>query len=260
MTAYRFITTRHVDRTLILTINRPEVMNALHAPAHFECHDALNAFAADASLRVAIITGAGERAFCAGADLKHRAAGGSVDTPPTGVCGLTSRFDLMKPVIAAVNGVALGAGFEIALATDIIVAASNASFGLPEPRVGMAALAGGLHRLPRAIGMKRAMAMILTARTVSAEEGASLGFVHRVTAEGGALDAAFELAAQIEQCSPAALRAAKEVAMLGWDHALPDALAQQVRWTEVRAARASPDAIEGPLAFAEKRSPRWRDQ
>ncbi|WP_395647670.1 enoyl-CoA hydratase-related protein [Terricaulis sp.] len=259
MSKHQFISVERDGHTLILTLNRPEVMNALHAPAHFECHAAIDAFAADPSLWVLVITGAGERAFSAGNDLKFHAAGGSLEMPPSGFGGVTSRFDLNKPVIAAVNGLAFGGGFEVALATDIIIASSHAVFALPEPRVGLAALAGGLHRLPRAIGLKRAMGMILTARRVSAEEGFALGFVHAVTEPGAALATALQLAREIEQCSPAAIRAAKSAVMRGADMPLADAIAQQWQWPDVRAMRASPDAIEGPRSFAEKRPPNWSE-
>ncbi len=142
---------------------RPEVLNALHAEAHEELDKVFNDFAADPEQWVAIVTGAGERAFSAGNDLKVTAAGGRKPWPASGFAGLTQRFDLDKPVIAAVNGIAFGGGFEIALACDIIIAADTAVFALPEPRVGLAALAGGLHRLPREIGAKQALGMILTA-------------------------------------------------------------------------------------------------
>ncbi|MBL8546437.1 MAG: enoyl-CoA hydratase/isomerase family protein [Hyphomonadaceae bacterium] len=259
MSDYQFVTVRREGNTLVLTLNRPEVMNALHSPAHFECHAVIDAFANDPALRVLVITGAGERAFSAGNDLKHYAAGGSRDMPPSGFGGLANRFDLKKPVVAAVNGVAFGGGFEIALASDIIVASSNATFALPEPKVGLAALAGGLHRLPRAIGVKRAMSMILTARSVTAEEGRGLGFVSDVTAPGKALETALQLAAQIADCSPVAVQAAKEAVMLGCDLPLAEAIARQWEWQGVRAMRASRDAIEGPRAFAEKRRPVWSE-
>ena len=139
-------------RVLIVTINRPERMNALHPPANAELAQVFDGFAADPDLWVAILTGAGERAFSAGNDLRWQAEGNAVTVPATGFAGLTSRWDLDKPVIAAVNGVAMGGGFEIALACDLILAADTAKFALPEPKVGLAALAGGLHRLPRAIG------------------------------------------------------------------------------------------------------------
>src|SRR6516225_2504608 len=182
--AYEFVKVDREGPVTTVTLNRPEVMNALHSPAHFELDEAFNAFRDDPEQWVAIVTGAGERAFSAGNDLKHQAGGGKMESPPSGFAGLTSRFDLTKPVIAAVNGVAMGGGFEIALACDIIVASENAVFALPEPRVGLAALAGGLHRLPRAIGLKRAMGMILTGRRVSAREGFELGFVNEVAAPG----------------------------------------------------------------------------
>ena len=170
-----------------MTLNRPGVMNALHKPAHFELHEVFNAFAADPDQWVAIVTGAGDRAFCAGNDLKWQAAGGERGWNSSGFGGLTTRFDCDKPIIAAVNGVAMGGGFEIALACDLIIASENAVFALPEPRVGLAALAGGLHRLPRQIGLKRAMGMILTGRHVSAREGLDLGFVNEVVPAGEAL-------------------------------------------------------------------------
>jgi len=164
-------------RILTVTMNRPEVMNSLHPMANVELGKVFDDFVSDPDLWVAIITGAGERAFSAGNDLKFQAAGGkAVEVPKHGFGGLTSRFDNVKPVIAAVNGVAMGGGFEIALACDVIIASDNAVFALPEPRVGLAALAGGVHRLPRQIGLKNAMGMLLTGRRVSAVNGALRAF------------------------------------------------------------------------------------
>ena len=148
--------------------------------------DALDAFAADAEQRVCVLTGAGERAFCAGSDLKYAAgsdaglSAGKRAYPRSGYGGIAERFDLTKPVIAAVNGVALGGGFEIVLACDLVIAAETALFGLPEPLVGAIALGGGLHRLPRQIGLKPALGIILTGRKVGAAEGKTLGFVNEV--------------------------------------------------------------------------------
>ncbi|MBV8683142.1 MAG: enoyl-CoA hydratase/isomerase family protein, partial [Caulobacteraceae bacterium] len=153
--AFEFIKLERGGGVTTLTLNRPEVMNAAHSPMHFEMAQAIDDFAADPSQWVMIVTGAGDRAFSAGNDLKWQAGGGEMRSPPSGFAGLTSRFDLAKPLIAAVNGVAMGGGFEIALACDLIIASDKAVFALPEPRVGLAALAGGLHRLPRAIGLKR---------------------------------------------------------------------------------------------------------
>jgi crotonobetainyl-CoA hydratase len=233
-------------------------MNALHSPMHFELDEALNAFAADTDQWVGIVTGAGERAFSAGNDLKWQATGGAMKSPPSGFAGLTSRFDLAKPLIAAVNGVAMGGGFEIALACDLIIAAEGAVFALPEPRVGLAALAGGLHRLPRAIGLKRAMGMILTARRVSAREGYELGFVNEVTAAADLLPAARRWAELIAQCSPMSIQASKAAVMRGLDEpTLAAAITGQNRYPEVASLFRSEDFVEGPRAFSEKRAPRW---
>ena len=246
-------------RTLIVTIDRPERMNALHPPANAELAQVFDDFAADADLWVAIITGAGDRAFSAGNDLRWQAEGNPVTVPPTGFAGLTSRWDLDKPVIAAVNGVAMGGGFEVALACDLILAADTARFALPEPKVGLAALAGGLHRLPRAIGLKRAMGMILTARTVDADEGKALGFVHDVFRAAELLAAAKALAAHIATLSPLSLRASKAVVARSLDTpSLREAYESQMEHSAVRTLWASEDLLEGPRAFAEKRTPLWQ--
>ncbi|MGH7023066.1 MAG: enoyl-CoA hydratase-related protein [Caulobacteraceae bacterium] len=256
--SFKFITVERDGPVTTITLNRPEVMNAVHTPMHFEMDEAVNAFAADPDQWVGIVTGAGERAFSAGNDLKWQAAGGEMRSPATGFGGLALRFDLAKPLIAAVNGVAMGGGFEIALACDIIVASEKAVFALPEPRVGLAALAGGLHRLPRAIGIKRAMGMILTARRVSAQQGLDLGFVHEVTEPDGLMAAARRLAAQIGECSPMSIRASKEAVMRGLDEpSLDAAIRNQRTYPAVAALFKSDDFVEGPRAFAEKRMPNW---
>lgn len=257
--AYEYIRVEREGPVTVFTLNRPEVMNALHSPAHFELHEAFDAFAADPEQWVGIVTGAGERAFSAGNDLKHQATGGDMKSPPSGFAGLTSRFDLNKPLIAAVNGIAMGGGFEIALACDIIVASEAAVFALPEPRVGLAALAGGLHRLPRAIGTKRALGMILTGRRVSAKEGEALGFVNEVVAPGELMDAARRWAAQIAELSPMSVRASKEAVFKGLDEPnLEAAIRGQNRYPAVAALFRSEDFVEGPMAFAQKRAPNWK--
>jgi crotonobetainyl-CoA hydratase len=245
-------------RVLVVTIDRPEVMNALHPPANRELGEAFDAFAADAELWVAILTGAGDRAFSAGNDLKFQASGGGrLEIPPAGFGGLTSRFDLAKPVIAAVNGLALGGGFEIVLACDLVVASESASFGLPEPRVGLAALAGGLHRLPRQIPLKQAMGMILTGRRISAREAQALGLVNEVVPPGEVLAAARRWADAILECSPLSVRTSKQVATQGLRFAsLEEAMSQ--RYDPIRELVLSEDFREGPRAFAEKRPPRWK--
>ena len=243
----------------IVTIERPEVMNSLHRAANFELAEVFDDFVADESQWVAIITGAGDRAFSAGNDLKRQASGGEMGGPESGFAGLTSRYDNPKPVIAAVNGVSMGGGFEIALACDLIIAAENAIFALPEPRVGLAALAGGIHRLPRVIGMKQAMGMLLTGRRVSAAEGKELGFVNDVVPEGKALSAAREWAALILECAPLSIRGSKEAAMQGMNaSSLEDAI--KGKYDQIEAMFKSADVVEGPLAFSEKRAPNWKGE
>jgi crotonobetainyl-CoA hydratase len=253
----QFCTIRREGRAVFVTIDRPEVMNALHPPAHLELARAFDAFAEDPDAWVAVIRGAGERAFCAGTDLKFLAASGRDDTPPSGFAGLTSRFDLAKPVIASVNGAALGGGFEIVLACDLVVAADHAVFGFPEPKVGLAALGGGLHRLARQIPLKPAMEMILTGRPASAADGLRLGFVNRVVPAGALKNATDTLVGAILEGAPLAIQASKAVAMASLD--IPG-LAEAIAHRHPAAERmlASDDAREGPRAFAEKRRPLWR--
>jgi len=242
----------------VVTINRPERMNALHPPGNAEMAALLDEFEQDPDLWMAIITGEGDRAFCAGNDLRYQAEGNDMSgQPAAGFGGLTNRWDLNKPVIAAVNGVAMGGGFEIALACDIIVASENARFALPEPRVGLAALAGGVHRLPRHIGLKRAMTMMLTGRHVPAAEGQELGFVAEVVPEGEVVDCARRWAAMILECSPMSIRATKEAAMHGLDRAGVRE-AHEAKYPAVSAMVKSEDYIEGPKAFSEKRPPAWK--
>ena len=257
--AYEFIKVDREGPVTIFTLNRPDVMNAVHSPMHFEMDDAFNAFAADPEQWVAIVTGAGDKAFCAGNDLKWQAAGGKRGWDKGGFGGLTSRFDCDKPIIAAVNGVAMGGGFEIALACDLIIASESAVFALPEPRVGLAALAGGLHRLPRQIGLKRAMGMILTGRRVSAKEGAELGFVNEVVAPADLMAAAKRWAGLIAECSPMSIRASKNAVLTGLgEPSLEAAIQGQNRYPDVAALYRSEDFKEGPRAFAEKRAPNWK--
>lgn len=259
MTDLKYCRVEDEGRLRIVTLNRPDVMNALHSEAHFELEKVWDEFAADPDLWVAIVTGAGDRAFSAGNDLKVQAAGRRGPTPPSGFAGLTARHDLDKPLIAAVNGVAMGGGFEIALACDLIIAAENAVFALPEPRVGLVAGAGGVHRLPRMIGQKQALGMILTGRRVGAAEGKALGFVNEVVPQGEALEAAKRWAATILECSPLAVRASKQCVYAGLDEpTLRQAIATM--YPAQQRNRDSQDFIEGPKAFAEKRKPNWQNR
>jgi enoyl-CoA hydratase/carnithine racemase len=252
-----FCTVKADGRVLVITINRPEVMNALHPAANFELARVFDDFVADPELWIAILTGAGDRAFSAGNDLKFQAGGGKMEQPSSGFAGITNRFDNPKPVIAAVNGVAMGGGFEIALACDLIVASERASFALPEPRVGLAALAGGLHRLPRSIGLKPAMGMILTGRRVDAAEALRLGIVNEVVPHAELLPAARRWAEQILECAPLSVRGSKQAVMQGLDKStLQEAIG--ARYDQILAMFRSHDFIEGPRAFAEKRRPSWK--
>jgi enoyl-CoA hydratase/carnithine racemase len=259
MAGYKHCTITDEGRVRIVTLNRPEVMNALHSDAHNELESVWDEFAASDDLWLAIITGAGDRAFCAGNDLKVQAAGNRAGLVRSGFAGITHRFDLDKPLIAAVNGVAMGGGFEIALSCDIIVAAENAVFALPEPRVGLIAGAGGVHRLPRIIPQKQALGMILTGRRVSAAEGKELGFVNEVVGVGQALSAAKRWAALILECSPKAIRASKQSYFRGLDELNLETAMRKI-YPAHQENVASLDYIEGPKAFAEKRKPNWQNK
>lgn len=257
--ALEFCSVEREGPLTIVTLNRPEVMNALHPPAHRELSGVFDDFAADPEQWVAIVTGMGERAFCTGSDLKYIASGASNERPASGFCGLTARYDLDKPVIAAVNGVAMGGGFETALACDLIVASENAVFALPEPRVGLVAFAGGVHRLPRQIGLKPAMGIILTGRRVDAKEALALGIVNEVVPPAELMAAARKWVGWILECSPMAVRASKVGAMRGLGEASVEAaMGTQNDHATVKAWKASSDYIEGPRAFAQKRKPEWK--
>lgn len=258
---YEFLKIDCRQHVTTITLNRPSVMNAINPAMHHEMQAALDMFASDPKQYLCVITGAGDRAFCAGSDLKAAAQNGisSGKYPKNGYAGLIARYDLSKPVIAAVNGVALGGGFEIALACDIVIAVETAKFGLPEPLVGAVALGGGLHRLARQIGVKRAMGMVLTAESVSARTGLELGFVNEVVAAGDLEAAVQRWCDKILRCAPIAIRASKETIMRGLDEpALAAALQSQESFPEFIAWRNAEDTREGPRAFAEKRPPRWQ--
>ena len=256
--AYQFLSYEKRGRIAYVTINRPERLNALHPPANSELLAAFTEFRDDSEAWIASLTGTGDRAFSAGNDLKHTAAaGGEIDRTgwSGGFGGITARFDLFKPIIAAVNGVALGGGFEIALASDIIVASENASFGLPEPRVGLYAGAGGVHRLPRHIPLKVAMGMMLTGRRIKAQEALQIGLVNEVVPLPDLIPAAERWAAEMLECAPLSLRASKQMALQGLDW--PFEIAFSRSYSEQQRQVASADRIEGPRAFAEKRTPNW---
>ena len=240
-----------------ITLNRPEVLNAMHTEAHAELARAFDDYAADPDLRVAIVTGAGDRAFCVGTDLKALADTGNHAKPATGFAGITHRFDLWKPVIAAVNGLCLGGGVEIVAACDLAIAAEHAEFALSEPRVGLAALGGGaLQRLARELPMKEAMWLVLRGQRIGAEEARRIGLVNAVVPRDRLMSSARALADELLECAPLALQASKQVMLQSLDE--PDfAKAMTRRYEAAERMLASDDAREGPLAFAQKRKPVW---
>lgn len=242
---------------MLVTINRPAVRNALDPAAHRALADAFDAFAANDALRVAIITGSGGRAFCVGSDLKARLASNGDDMPATGFAGLCERFDLEKPVIAAVNGDCIGGGLEIVLACDLAVTVAHARFGLPEPRVGLVA-AGGLHRLIRSLPTKAAMEIALTGRLFDAGTALRHGLVNQVVDDGSdVLAQARLLAGEIIDCAPLATRATKQMIARGLAApTLEDAFAGE--YPAYRRMLESEDAVEGSRAFLEKRQPDWK--
>lgn len=261
MTEFRFITYEQREHVARVTIRRPEVLNALNMDAHCELHQAWSQFEADDTAWVAILTGEGEKAFCAGADLKEASQKASsqqywMTLKPGGFGGLTERFGMVKPVIAAVNGYAMGGGFEMALACDVVVAAEHARFALPEPRVGVMASDGGVHRIVRQLPLKIGMGLLLTGRQLTAAEAYAWGLVNAVVPSTKLLDEAEAWANDIVACAPLAVRASKQAAMAGLDLPLADAVNRRydglLRWANAE------DTLEGPRAFAEKRKPQWK--
>jgi dehydration protein DpgD len=242
-----------------ITINRPEVMNALHYDANVELGEVFNDFKQDDESWVAIFTGAGERAFSAGNDLKATAAatarGEKLSDKPVIFGGITSGFECYKPIIAAVNGFALGGGFELALACDIIVAAEHARFGLPEPRVGLIAAAGGMHRLPAQIPLKLAMGMMLTGKQITAQEAYRFGLVNEVVPGTEIMAVAERWANEILECSPVSVRLTKEAVYAGLTYSVEEAM--KLDKPRLKRLLESEDFVEGPKAFSEKRKPQW---
>jgi crotonobetainyl-CoA hydratase len=219
------------DHITIITINRPKVMNSLDPGAHIALGRAFDGFADDPEAYVAILTAAGNRVFCAGNDLQYQQKHGSqaiidaLETVNGGFGGITTRFDCFKPVIAAVNGAALGGGTEIALACDIIIAAETAQFGLPEPKVGLFAGAGGLHRL-------------------------------EVVPLDDLIETAKKWAGEIIQCAPLSVRASKQMMLQGLGCPLEEAV--QKSYPLAEAVIQSEDLHEGIRAFIENRRPNWQ--
>jgi len=256
---YEHVLVRRDGHLLEVTINRPEVRNSLHPMANDELDHVFDAYFADPDLWVAILTGAGEKAFSAGNDLVYSASGQPMWVPKNGFGGLTSRRQMPKPVIAAVNGFAMGGGCEIALACHLVVADATAQFALSEVKVGLVAGAGGVVRLPRIVPPKVATEMILTGRRITAAEALSYGLVNRVTDAGTALDGARALAAEILDSSPTSVRISLQV--MEQTRGIGDVIdAVTHPTTAFDDLMASEDAAEGLTAFAQKRRPDWRNR
>ena len=258
--AYKNIIYRKENRIAYITINRPEVMNSIDPPTSCELSEAWRDFRDDPETWVAILTGTGERAFSAGNDLKYSAnytpAEMEKQQPAEGSFGGNTELECWKPMIAAVNGFALGGGLEIALACDIIIAAEHAKLGLPEPRVGYVPGSGGMHRLPRQLPLKVAMGMLLTGRHITAQEAYRIGLVNEVTPLGNLMSRAQSWAEEILECAPLQIRAVKQTAMLGLSAPLEIAL--RTKLPLLQEAQQADDWMEGPRAFNEKRKPEWK--
>jgi enoyl-CoA hydratase/carnithine racemase len=246
-----------------LTINRPQAMNAMDSFAHLALSEALDRIQDDDAIRVVVLTGSGERAFSAGRDLKEISAEADMSSAQRSelaarwklVRRLTDRHDFFKPIIARVNGLAMGGGFELALACDLIVAADHATFALPEPKRGLIATAGGVHRLPRQLPLKTAMGLLLTGRTLSAARAFELGLLNEI-APAAQLDAVVQTwIDDILACAPLAIQATKQCAMTGLDYPLRAAI--EATYPIEQRRKSSADSKEGPRAFAEKRVPAW---
>ena len=242
------------DRVLLVTINRPEARNAVNRAVAEGVEAAVDRLDAEDGLSLGVLTGAGG-GFCAGQDLKALVAGEPGISSGRGFGGIAQKPP-EKPVIAAVEGFALAGGCEIALACDLIVAAEDARFGIPEVRRGLVAAAGGLRRLPQRLPLAIAKELALTGEPIDARRAEALGLINRVAPKGGALDAALALAEEIARNAPLALAATKEI------------IDAQSEWSEEEfwvkqgeiagRAFASEDAVEGATAFAEKRDPVWK--
>lgn len=246
------VLTEQRGRILVVTINRPEARNAVNAAVSEALADAMDRLDGDQSLSVGIVTGAGG-SFCAGMDLKAFARGENVVVPGRGL-GFTERPPT-KPLIAAVEGYALAGGTELALATDLIVAASDSAFGIPEVKRGLVAGGGGLLRLPQRIPYAIAMELALTGDNLPAERAHALGLVNVLAEPGTALDKAIELAEKITANGPLAVAASKRIIVESRSWSPQTMFAEQAKI--LMPVFASNDAREGALAFAEKRPPRW---
>jgi len=246
---------------LLATLNRPEARNAVNLELATLLGEALDEADRDPEIRAFVVTGAGDKAFCAGADLKALSRGEQLIPPDRAAWGFAGYVShpVSVPTIAAVNGFALGGGTELALASDLVVAAETAQFGLPEVKRGLLAAAGGVFRMPAQVPRKIAMELMLTGEPIDAVTAQRLGLVNRVVAADKVLEEALALADRIAANAPLAVQASKRIALGIQDGRVP---AEEAAWAlneaEMLAVLRSEDAAEGPRAFAEKRTPVWR--
>jgi enoyl-CoA hydratase/carnithine racemase len=244
----------HVE---ILTINRPDARNAVNGAVSTAMSSALDELTDDDDAWVVVLTGAGEKAFSAGMDLKAFSSGegAAIIGATGGFAGVTKR-DFPKPLIAAVNGSALAGGFEIMLSCDLVVAADHATFGIPEAKRGLIAGAGGLIRMPKRLPMAIALEMAMTGDPIDAERALGLGLINAVVPAATLIDEAVALAERIAENAPLAVRHSKDVMRRCAD--LPESEGWKINDAAVAVVFTSADAMEGPIAFAEKRKPNWQ--
>lgn len=242
------------EGVMTITLNRPKAKNAVNKAVAVAVAAAVDQLEADESLRAAILTGA-DGTFCSGMDLKAFVTGETPVVEGRGFGGLCE-YTAAKPIIAAVEGYALAGGFELAISCDLIVAAENAQFGIPEVKRGLAAGAGGLARLPRQISPRIAKELALTGDFISAERAYELGLINRVVAAGEAIEGARALAQKIAANGPLAVTASKAVVDRALDWSSAEMFSEQMKI--IRPVFTSEDAIEGATAFAEKRAPNWK--
>ncbi len=253
-----------VDRAgdvTVITINRPDARNAINSAVSIGLGDALEEAQHDPDVRAVVVTGAGDRSFCAGADLKAIARRENLyhpDHAEWGFAGYVHHF-IDKPTIAAVNATALGGGTELALASDLVVADERANFGLPEVKRGLIAAAGGVFRIMDHLPRKVAMELLLTGEPLTARDALAWGLINQVVTQGSVLDAALALAARVTVNAPLSVQASKRIAYGVDDGVITgDEPGWERTRSEMRILMRSEDAKEGPLAFAEKREPVWK--
>lgn len=253
---YQYILTNRDDAVGIVTLNRPEALNALNNQLVAELADALEAFDQDDSIRCIVITGAGDKAFAAGADIKEMSGKSPIDMMLGGFGAWQRIKRLRKPMIAAVGGYALGGGCELAMHCDMIVASENARFGQPEILLGVIPGAGGTQRLTRTLGKYRTMEMVLTGVQISAQEMAAHGLVNRVVPKGEHLSEAIKLAKAVAAQAPLALRLAKEAVNAAFETSLEEGL--EIERKNFFMLFATDDMREGMQAFIEKRPAQFK--